>query len=359
MEVHDQNQTLLNLMHRSAFCVEHGVITNVNPAAAKYFLQPGMEIAPLLATGGDEYAEFSEGCLYLTLELEGLRFGTTVVRTGQADVFVLEETEDRSQLRTLALAAMELRAPLASAIAATDRVLPAVTADCPAEVHTYAAQLNRRLMQLQRMIGNMSDCIGYDHYSHRTMEYTQICSLFEEQLAKTAQALSHAGITLEYSTPAENVYTLCNPQKLERAVYNILSNAAKFSPPGSTIHAQLRKIGSRLIFSVTDQGTGIEDSGDVFTRYLREPGLEDGLHGIGLGMALIRSAATLHGGAVLLDHPEGAGTRTSITIKITQSKATDVRSTVMRIDYAGERDHCLLELSDVLPAELYRTEDLN
>lgn len=359
MEVHDQNQTMLNLMHRSAFRVEQGVITNVNPAAARYFLKPGMEIAPLLATGGEEYAEFSNGCLYLTLELEGLRFGATVVRTQQADIFVLEEAEDRSQLRALALAAMELRVPLANAIAATDKMLPVVTEACSDDVRNYAAQLNRRLMQMQRIIGNMSDCASYGHSTERFMEYAQICSLFEEQLAKAAQALSCAGISLEYSVPSESIYTLCNPQKLERAVYNILSNAAKFSPPDGIIHAQLRKNGSRLIFSVTDQGSGIENSDDIFTRYLREPGLENGPHGIGLGMALIRSTATLHGGAVLLDQPESTGTRVSMTMKITQSKSTDVRSTVMRIDYAGERDHCLLELSDVLPAELYRAEDFN
>lgn len=352
MEEKNEKHVLLGLMHRGAFAVENGVITHINAAASRYFLQEGTQIATLLATGKEEYADFSGQCLYLTLNLEGRFLGATVVRADGIDIFLLEEEQESSQLQVLSLAAMELRQPLAGAMAVTDRMLPELSA----QQHENAAQLNRRMMQLQRIISNMADCAEFGTTNLRMMEYVEVCSFVEEILAPAAQALLQAGIKMDYSLPDGRIYTLANPQKLERAIYNILSNAAKFSPDGGSMQVQLVQRGERLFFSVTDQGPGIRESGDVFTRYLRQPTLEDPRFGLGLGMALIRSAASLHGGAVLIDHPEGGGTRVTMTIAISQNKTTDIHSPVFRIDYAGEKDHCLLELSDVLPAKLYRTE---
>ena len=107
--------------------------------------------------------------------------------------------------------------------------------------------------------------------------------------------------------------------------------------------------------SETDSGSGIAQSvrSSVFSRYLRQPALEDSRYGIGLGMVLIRTAAAHHGGTVLIDQPEGAGTRITMTMSIRQSKQATLRSNVLRVDYAGERDHGLIELSECLPTELY------
>ena len=90
--------------------------------------------------------------------------------------------------------------------------------------------------------------------------------------------------------------------------------------------------------------------------FLREPTLEDPTRGVGLGMVLIRSVAANHGGAVLVDHPDAEHTRITLSLAICHGKGDLVRSPVLRLDYAGERDHGLLELSDVLPAELYAME---
>lgn len=352
MEEKKENGVLLDLMQRAAFSVESGVITHVNAAASRYLLQPGTEIAPMLATGKEEYAERAAQLLYLTLNLEGCTLGATVARTTDADIFVLEESADTAQLQTLALAAMELRQPLASAIAMAERLLP----NASPEQQDAAAQLNRRMMQLQRIIGNMSDGVDSMQSNARLMESMEICGFLEELLAKTKEALSHAGITLHYDLPQDRIYTLANPQKLERAVYNMLSNAAKFSPADGKIQAQLARHGKRLAFSVTDQGQGIPAGSDIFSRYLRQPALEDPRFGLGLGMLMVRSAAAFHGGAVLVDRPDGAGTRVTMTWNISQNQSAELRSPAFRIDYAGERDHCLLELSDVLPAALYRMD---
>lgn len=359
MEKNQQHYPLLDWMQQGAFRVENGIITYVNSAAACYLFRAGMEISELIPFGKEDYEEYAGGCLYLSLKLHDTLFGATVVRMDGADVFILDTPQEDRYLQVLSLAAMELRSPLAGMISTADHLLPLATADASPEVRKYAAQLNQRLMQMQRIISNMSDCAVCSQADQRNMELVEIVSTLEEQLCRAAQALQHTGIRLEYRLPKERIFTLVYTQRLERAVYNLISNAAKFSPADSMIEVQLIRRGNRLALSVMDTGCGIRDKGDIFTRYLRQAGLEDYRNGIGLGMVFVRSTALLHGGAVLVDSPEDVGTRVTMTMAITQRKDTDVHTPILRIDYAGERDHCLLELSDVLPNELYTTDKVN
>ena len=357
MEEKNKQIQMLDLMQRPAFLAEGGIITHVNAAASRYLLQTGTALSSLVTTGAEELADFTQGLLHLTLQLDGFDFEATILRDGNQDIVLLENAGDASPLRALSLAALELRMPMANAAAITDRMLPLATENAEPKMQEYAAQFHRRMMQMQRIINNMSDCALFGEDSQQNMECVEITALLQEQLESAALALAQAGITLAYTLPDNRIYTMAYPQKLERAVYNLLSNAAKFSPSGSTIRVQLRHNGNRLALSVTDQGPGTESAGDIFTRYLRQPGLEDPRMGLGLGMVIIRAAAKLHGGAVLVDHPEGAGTRFTMTMAIRQQKASEVRCHPLRIDYAGEQDHCLLELSDVLPASLYAVEN--
>ena len=167
-----------------------------------------------------------------------------------------------------------------------------------------------------------------------------------------------AGIRLEYQGLSKPVLCLADRELLERAVLNLLSNAFKFTPRGGTVRVTLFAGGTSLRLSVWDSGPGIaqEIQGNLFSRYLRQPGIEDSRFGLGLGMVLVRSAAAAHGGAVLIDQPEGWGTRVTISVALRREKAEVLRSPTMRIDYAGERDHALTELSDCLPVSLYKKE---
>ena len=110
-----------------------------------------------------------------------------------------------------------------------------------------------------------------------------------------------------------------------------------------------------LQLQIQDSGSGIAQQirSSLFHRYLRQPGIEDSRWGLGLGMVLIRSAAANHGGTVLIDSPSGTGTRVTMTLSIRQPQEATLRSPILRVDYAGERDHALIELSDCLPAQLY------
>jgi len=359
-QITDAMEMVAHLSH-PAFCVRDGIIVYVNAAAASRMIEPNTPISRLLKIGTEEYREFSGGCLYLTLNVCGQDLGFSVRGKNGFDLFQLEQDAENRELQAMALAARELREPLASIIITTDQLFSGEEEIPDPATGAHVARINRGLFQMLRLISNMSDAGRYASSSSAPMEVMNISAFLQEVFSKTAVLAERSGVRLEYSGIPEPIYGLVNGELLERAVLNIISNAMKFIPQGGIIQANLLRRGSKLYLSVLDNGTGIPEAtrSNLFSRYAREPGVEDGRFGIGLGFVMIRSAAQQHGGTVLVDHPTESGTRVTMTLAIRSGSADHVRSPVLKVDYAGERDHGLLELSDVLAAELYDPTKIN
>lgn len=343
---------MLELMSDPCFCAKGFRIVKVNQEASRLFLREGMDLMPMLSTGVREYSDFSGGCLYLNLEVCGVITGASVVRIRDFDCFVLDRESSCRELQALALAAQHLREPLTSLVMGQEQ-LRALTGEHPA----LADPLNhfsRSLAQLQRIVGNMSD--AYSPSSRQ--ECQNLTALFREIVEKAQALVSQIGVTLTYESTREQILSLADAQELERAILNLLSNALKHTPAGGTVAVTFQRQGRMVFLQIRDSGSGIasEVMGSVFRRFQRQPGIESAGNGIGLGMVLVRTAAVHHGGTVLIDQPEGQGTRVTMTLAIRQNNSSALRSPILRVDYAGGRDHTLLELSDVLPPQLFSNE---
>ena len=350
MEENKDMITLLDKMIQPVFCVKEYTVVQANAAARQLFLAPGLDIRPLLHTSAGEYEQFSGGCLYLSLDVSGQILRGSVQRLEDLDIFELDTGSDSDALRSLALAATELRNPLGSALTST-AALTEYLEDPDAK--QQLAQLNRGLYRILRMVGNMSDAADFAVLFKP--ETVNIPEILREILQKAAHMLAHSGIELIYEGLSEPVYGLADAGQLERAVLNILSNAAKFSPKGSCIRVSLIRRGHTLRLTVQDSGSGIAESvmGSLFHRYLRQPGIEDSRFGLGLGIRMVHSVALQHGGTLLVSQGENGGTRTVMTLAIRQREQNQMRSPIFPLDYSGGFDHMLVELADVLPAELF------
>ena len=348
MEIPNKHNPMLELLLRPAFCVKDGHITQINSAAAPYLLSQGAEIATLLASGGEEYAAFESGCLYLTLNIGGQAVGATVVAMDDCQLFLLEQASDFSELRAFALAAQAFREPLTGMNSAAKLL--------NTDDMEHLGQLNRRMHQMMRIVSNMADAIDFCQAGTEQMELMDLNAVLQELLDAATLQLQAADIRLEATLPGQPVLTVADKSRVERAVYNLLSNAAKQTPAGGTVRFELVQRG-RLYLSVTDGGQNSPDA-NAYTRYLRAPSITDGQNGIGLGMVLVRAVATLHGGTVLIDRSKEGGTRITMTLQQRSRTESKVRSPLMRIDYAGERDHGLQELADVLPSSLYTPDKI-
>lgn len=350
MEDHKDIKRILDLMPQPVFCVRDGAILYRNHGAKQLYLEPGLPVAELLGDALQDYQESDGSSLYLQLTLPGIALGACVYRLEDMDIFVADQ--NHSELQALSVAATQLREPLSDVLSIVNQMGDDID-------RSSRGQLTQRLFQLQRMIFNMSDAARYSARSAARQSYQDICGVVEELFRRIEDLAARSGITLVHSCPRERVMTLLTAEKLERAVYNLISNAMKVTPKGGTIEAKLTYANKRLYLSVRDFGSGIapEVMGSLYTRYLRQPGLETNREGIGLGMTLIRATATEHGGAVLIDHPDGVGTRVTMTLSVRTETESLLRSRGLPFDYAGEQDHGLVELADLLPLEIY-TKDI-
>lgn len=338
---------MLDLMLRPGFCVKEHRIVRCNPAGEALLFIPGTDVRTILAVGQEEYESFQGGCLYLKLLQNGSEYGAAVTRVDDWEIFSLDAPQENAQLQALALASRELRSVLSSVMIAADQILPSEGAASEPQ-----ARLVRGLNQLLRLVGNMSDAGRGSALSHQ--ELTEFTWFFSEIMEKAKVLFSQAQITLEYQFPQQEIYTMVDRDLMERAILNLLSNAAKFTPAHGTVTVTLAKPGKLLRLSVQDGGPGIDPklSANLFSRYLRSPGIEDSRQGLGLGLVLVRSAALSHGGTLLADNPSGA--RFTMTLAIREPPQKTLRSPVLRPDYAGGWDHGLLELSDCLPTQCYQ-----
>ncbi len=201
----------------------------------------------------------------------------------------------------------------------------------------------------------MSDAYRYSQHGEPKLTLLDITEFLGEIFEQSTELLGYGNVPLRFTNLNKSLLCLVDKEKLERAVHNMISNGVKFAPKGAPIDAQMVQRKDKLFLSVQSKA---EVSATMHDRFRRQPGLEDGRFGIGLGMVLIRAAAAAHGGAVLVDHPEGE-TRVTMTMAIRQTSDNLVRSNTLLVDYAGERDHCLIELSDVLPARVYEADKIN
>ena len=361
MEHTEEMVMMLNQIPSPAFFVQNGIIVQANPSALGRMICIGCPISDLLSTGAQEYADFQDGCLYLTINICDKPASASVTRMQNCDLFVLEYEDDLAELQSMALAAQELRTPLSTIMTVADRLFPLISEQNSPAAEEQVARINRGLFQMLRIISNMSDAYRYSQEMSSRFETRDICSILEEVFLGSIPLIQHTGIDLHFSGLQDRIYGLVDAEKLERAVHNILSNALKFTPSGGRIDARFARRKNMLYLTVQNSviNNPVKSPANFYRQYQRKPGLGDSRFGIGLGIVLIHGAATAHGGTVLLETTPENGTRITMSIAIRQSNDPYVRASIIHMDYAGERDHRLLELSESLPVDLYRKEKIN
>ncbi len=98
-----------------------------------------------------------------------------------------------------------------------------------------------------------------------------------------------------------------DPGRLQQVVWNLVSNAVKFTPKGGKIQVRLERINSHVEIIVADTGRGIESAslGSVFERFWQEDDGVQSKHGVGLGLSIVKELVSLHGGTVSA-HSDGS-----------------------------------------------------
>jgi two-component system sensor histidine kinase BaeS len=118
---------------------------------------------------------------------------------------------------------------------------------------------------------------------------------------------------------AEDVRVLGDSDRLQQAVSNLLSNAARYTPEGGRVVVSLRRDDSRAVIEVADSGVGIaeEDLEFVFQRFWRASQARDRASGgLGIGLAVVKEIAERHGGTVGVARRAEGGSTFSIRLPL-------------------------------------------
>ena len=340
----EQTENPLEMMHfiqSPIFFVKDGIITETNSAAKNLMFQQGTSIMDYITRGADEYSAFRSG--KLCLELRQGRAWVSACSGGH--LFSLEEIYSSPELQALALAAQNLRLPLSNAVSGTELLLQENIIQQSDALKQQLGQINRSLYQIMRAVGNMSDISELDSNSYSKLRFQNIPAVLGEIFEKAAPLAADAQRELLFRNLKNDVHGYINSQLIERAI-------------NSTIQVTLKQKENRLVLtfenSIQDGCNGIY--GNAFSRYLRQPGIETGQNGIGLGMSVISSAASAHRGTVLLEMTRKNSIRVTLSFPVRTELEAVVRSPISIFEeYAGGFDNYLIELSDVLPAEYYES----
>jgi two-component system sensor histidine kinase MprB len=204
----------------------------------------------------------------------------------------------RSQQRLIADASHELRTPVTS-LRTNAEVLREATDLTDAERDALLADVVAQAEELGDLVADIIE-LARDGDPGASVEEVRFDRLVEEAVER---AHRHApGVVFDMTLAACVVDAA--PDRLGRAVNNLLDNAAKHSPPGGIVEVSL--VDGEL--AVRDHGPGVAaaDAPHVFDRFYRGAGARDRA-GSGLGLAIVRQVAEAHGGTVALEAAAGGG----------------------------------------------------
>jgi two-component system sensor histidine kinase MprB len=210
----------------------------------------------------------------------------------------LDESQ-QAQRQLVADASHELRTPLTS-LRTNVEVL--ARGGLPDDEHGRAlADVSSQLEELTVLVTDVVD-LARDGEREQAVEDVRLDLLVADAVER---AQRHAP-SIVFETELGESLVSGVPDRIFRAVANVLDNAAKWSPAGGTVEVRV----ARGDVTVRDHGPGIapEDLPHVFDRFYRSPAAR-GTPGSGLGLAIVRQVVESHGGEVAAGPAEGGGTR--------------------------------------------------
>ncbi len=144
------------------------------------------------------------------------------------------------------------------------------------------------------------------------MRPVELASVVTGAIEAARPAIDARGIELDFRFPTSNPPLIAgDPLRLQQVVWNILSNATKFTPRGGRIGVYVEQHGAQVSLAVSDSGPGVpaEFAPHVFERFHQADSSLTRRHGgLGLGLAIVRHLVEMHGGSVHLEPPlEGQG----------------------------------------------------
>jgi two-component system phosphate regulon sensor histidine kinase PhoR len=191
----------------------------------------------------------------------------------------------------------------------------------PEEVDRYLAIVERNAQRMESLIEDLLSLARLEQEGNSWLkrESHGVSSLVEEAVAAIGRKAEAKGIAIARKVPPD-LRASVNEGLVVEALVNLLDNAVKYSPAGTTVSVCAKgEEGRRVSIAVQDQGIGIPKAElpRVFERFYRvDKARSRELGGTGLGLSIVRHVALAHGGEVDVESWEGEGSRFTIHLPV-------------------------------------------
>ncbi|HEY1015492.1 MAG TPA: DUF4118 domain-containing protein [Herpetosiphonaceae bacterium] len=211
---------------------------------------------------------------------------------------------DRLKSALLSSVSHDFRTPLAAITAAADELRGDDVAWSPAATSEFGSVIWQQANRLNYLVANLLDLSRIEAGVLRPrIGWYNIAEIIEKARDRLGAELDGRAVTLD--APDDLPLAPIDYVQIEQVIWNLLQNAAKYSPPGAPIAISAAAANGWLLTEIADRGPGVppEERGRVFEKFYRLPG---GAEGLGIGLAICKGLAEANGGSVeLLDGPGG------------------------------------------------------
>ncbi|HYP13293.1 MAG TPA: CHASE2 domain-containing protein [Bryobacteraceae bacterium] len=188
-----------------------------------------------------------------------------------------------------------------------------------------AQMINSESKRLAKMIQTFLDMERLtDGEMEIRSERVSIAELLQTCVERARHLAERKQIRLEVS-PSDNVTVQGDRELLEYAIYNLLTNAVKYSPDETVVTSTIRRDGQHLRLSVIDQGIGRDEKelGNIFRKFYRTRKAEtSGEAGTGIGLSIVDQIVTHHGGKMEVTSVPGQGSCFTMVLPVTSPSWT-------------------------------------
>lgn len=228
-------------------------------------------------------------------------------------------TGETERLRSALLSSVshDLRSPLSSMIGAADSLMRYGGNMDRDDQRTLLETIQVEGERLDRYIQNLLDMT---RLGHQGLSLKRDWIGIDELVGSASQRLQRysPAIHIEHDIPSDLPPIYVHPALIEQALFNVMENAAKFSPPGEPIRVQVRRIDNdHAEIDISDRGPGIPDAErkSIFDMFYSVERGDRGKQGTGLGLTIVQGIVGAHMGSVqALPGPQHRGTTIRLTL---------------------------------------------
>jgi len=223
---------------------------------------------------------------------------------------------DRLQGEFIQNVSHELRSPLAIIRGYTEMLRDGELGELQPEQQQPVAIIARRALMLSDLVKDITLILEAEARPVE-QELVALDEMVYMAVGDFRIAADQAGLSLKAEVDQDLPPVMGSSTYLRRVLDNLLSNAIKFTPEGGEIAVHARQEKDRIVLEVADTGIGIpsDQLERIFERFYQVDGSARRKYGgVGLGLALVRELARLHGGQVTVESQVGEGSTFSITL---------------------------------------------